>query len=167
MFRALLKEMIDKKYPNNSKFAEEAGLSPGHVSDILSGRRSCKEASLDKILLTLNLNKEDEKELIKEWCFEKTGNKLKKEYEELEESNKNMKKVLEKVKNEKILVEEIESMKSYKDFYENIFSGLNKEEAREIVRAITDKLKVIALDRGKYEETKENFENLENIIKKI
>ena len=59
MFREVLKKMIEDKYSNNSKFAEDAGLSPGHLSDILSGRRSCKESSLDKILIALNLAKEN------------------------------------------------------------------------------------------------------------
>ena len=167
MFKELLKKMIDEKYVNNSKFAEEAGLSPGHLSDILSGRRSCKESSLDKILIALNLTKERERELVKEWSFEKTGNKLRKEFEELETNNKEMKKVLDKVKNERILLEEIDTMKSYEDFYNNIFRGLTKEESLEVVKAITEKLKIIAIDKGKYEETKENFENIEKIAKKL
>ncbi|MFV0580242.1 MAG: hypothetical protein ACK5NU_16485 [Fusobacterium ulcerans] len=167
MFKKLLKKMIDEKYANNSKFADEAGLSPGHLSDILSGRRSCKESSLDKILIALNLNKEKERELVKEWSFEKTGNKLRKEFEELETNNKEMKAVLDKVKNERILLEEIDTMKSYEEFYNNIFKGLTKDEALEVVKAITEKLKIIAIDKGKYEETKENFENIENITKKI
>lgn len=167
MFREVLKKMIEDKYSNNSKFAEEAGLSPGHLSDILSGRRSCKESSLDKILIALNLAKEKERELVKEWSFEKTGNKLRKEFEELEDSNKKMKAVLDKVKNERILLEEIDMMKSYEDFYNNIFKGLTKEESLEVVKAITEKLKVIAVDKGRYEETKENFENIEKITKKL
>lgn len=167
MFKELLKKMIDEKYANNSKFAEEAGLSPGHLSDILSGRRSCKESSLDKILIALNLTKEKERELIKEWSFEKTGNKLRKEFEELETNNKEMKKVLDKVKNERILLEEIDTMKSYEDFYNNIFKGLTKEESLEVVKVITEKLKVIAIEKGKYEETKESFNNIGNILKSI
>ena len=167
MFREVLKKMIEDKYSNSSKFAEDAGLSPGHLSDILSGRRSCKESSLDKILIALNLAKEKERELVKEWSFEKTGNKLRKEFEELEDSNKKMKAVLDKVKNERILLEEIDMMKSYEDFYNNIFKGLTKEESLEVVKAITEKLKVIAIDKGRYEETKENFENIEKITKKL
>lgn len=167
MFKDLLKKIIEEKYSSNSKFAEEAGLSAGHLSDILSGRRSCKESSLDKMLAVLALPKNLEKELVKEWCFEKTGNKLKEEFEELEKDNKNMKKVLDKVKNERILLEEINNMKTYENFYNNIFKGLSKDEAREIVKAITEKLKLIALDKGKFEESKKNFENLDKIINNL
>lgn len=36
-----------------------------------------------------------------------------------------------------------------------------------MVNAITEKLEVTAVDKGRYEETKENFENIEKITKKL
>ena len=71
------------------------------------------------------------------------------------------------IRHRPLLLEEIDMMKSYEDFYNNIFKGLTKEESLEVVKAITEKLKVIAIDKGRYEETKENFENIEKITKKL
>ena len=75
-----------------------------------------------------------------------------------------MLKVLKSMENEKTLMKKINEMKNYEEFYESVFKGLTPEEAQEVLIAISDKLKLIALKKGKLDK---DFKNLDNIIKKI
>lgn len=78
-----------------------------------------------------------------------------------------MLKVLKSVENENTLMKKIEDMKNYEEFYESVFKNLTAEETQEVLTAISDKLKLIALKKGKLEQVDEDFKNLDNIIQKI
>ncbi len=43
MFKELLKKIIEEKYSSNSKFAEEAGLSAGHLVIFFQGEEVAKK----------------------------------------------------------------------------------------------------------------------------
>lgn len=167
MFGKILEEMIKNKYDNKTRFAEECDISKGHLSDIINGRTLPREDNLKLMIEKLRLSKNEEELLIKEWSFDKTGNILRDKYEKLEKENAEMLKVLKSVENEKILMKKIEDMKNYEEFYESVFKNLTAEETQEVLTAISDKLKLIALKKGKLEEVDEDFKNLDNIIQKI
>lgn len=167
MFGKILEEMIKNKYENKTRFAEECGISKGHLSDIITGRTLPREDNLKLMIEKLRLSKNEEELLIKEWSFDKTGNMLRDKYEKLEKENAEMLKVLKSVENEKTLMKKIEDMKNYEEFYESVFKNLTAEETQEVLIAISDKLKLIALKKGKLEEVDEDFKNLDNIIQKI
>lgn len=167
MFGKILEEMIKNKYENKTRFAEECGISKGHLSDIITGRTLPREDNLKLMIEKLRLSKNEEELLIKEWSFDKTGNMLRDKYEKLEKENAEMLKVLKSVENEKTLMKKIEDMKNYEEFYESVFKNLTAEETQEVLTAISDKLKLIALKKGKLEQVDEDFKNLDNIIQKI
>lgn len=167
MFGKILEEMIKNKYENKTRFAEECDISKGHLSDIINGRTLPREDNLKLMIEKLRLSKNEEELLIKEWSFDKTGNILRDRYEKLEKENAEMLKVLKSVENEKTLMKKIEDMRNYEEFYESVFKNLTAEETQEVLTAISDKLKLIALKKGKLEEVDEDFKNLDNIIQKI
>ena len=167
MFGKILEEMIKNKYEKKTRFAEECGISKGHLSDIITGRTLPREDNLKLMIEKLRLSKNEEELLIKEWSFDKTGNMLRDKYEKLEKENAEMLKVLKSVENEKTLMKKIEDMKNYEEFYESVFKNLTAEETQEVLTAISDKLKLIALKKGKLEQVDEDFKNLDNIIQKI
>lgn len=167
MFGKILEEMIKNKYDNKTRFAEECDISKGHLSDIITGRTLPREDNLKLMIEKLRLSKKEEELLIKEWSFDKTGNMLRDKYEKLEKENAEMLKVLKSVENEKALMKKIEDMKNYEEFYESVFKNLTTEEAQEVLTAISDKLKLIALKKGKLDQVNEEFKNLDNIIQKI
>ncbi len=167
MFGKILDEMIKKKYDNKTRFAEECNISKGHLSDIISGRTLPREDNLKLMIEKLRASKEEEEILIKEWSFDKTGNMLRERYEKLEKENAEMLKVLKSVENEKTLMKKIEEMKNYEEFYDKVFKGLTPSEAKEVLMAISDKLKLIALNKGKLEEVKDDFKDFEKVIEKL
>lgn len=167
MFGKVLEELIKNKYDNKTRFAEECNISKGHLSDIITGRTLPREDNLKLMIEKLNLSNSEEELLIKEWSFDKTGNMLRKKYEKLEKENAEMLKVLKSVENEKTLMKKIEDMKNYEEFYERVFKGLTPSESKEVVKAISDKLKLIALNNGKLEKVKDDFEELEKAIEKL
>ena len=168
MFKETLRKLILENFENLSSFAEKSGLSSGHLSDILSGRRNCKAENLDKMIKVLKekVDKNSIDELEKYWCFSKTEGKLEEKYNSLEKENKNMKEVLAKLKSDKEMLEQLEEMKSYEEFYKNIFEGLTPEESRQVIQDITERLKLISLEKGTFEETKKYFDNITNILNK-
>lgn len=167
MFGKLLEEFVIRKYDKKARFAEECNISTGHLSDIMKGRILPREDTLYLMVEKLSLNLEDKEKFLKEWSFDKTGNILRDKYEKLEKENSEMLKVLKSMENEKTLMKKINEMKNYEEFYESVFKGLTTEEAQEVLTAISDKLKLIALKKGKLDKLDKDFENLDNIIKKI
>ena len=168
MFIKLLKKLITENFESASYFANEAGLSAGYLSDILSGRRNCKAENLDKMIQVLK-KKVDSKtvqELEKYWCFNRTDGKLENLFEKMEQENKNMKEVLSKIKSDKEMLEQIENLKSYEEFYKNIFEGLTPEESKQVIKDITERLKLISLEKGTFEEAKQYFDNINSILDK-
>lgn len=97
-FIELLKKRIGENFQSKYEFSKKCGISSGHVSDILTGRRVCKKITLEKMLLALNLDKEKEKELITEWCFYRTEDLMKEDYLKLKEENRKLKNTLKKIK---------------------------------------------------------------------
>ncbi len=77
-----------------------------------------------------------------------------------------MKEVLAKLKSDKEMLEQLEEMKSYEEFYKNIFEGLTPEESRQVIQDITERLKLISLEKGTFEETKKYFDNINKIVNK-
>ena len=140
MFGKILEEMIKNKYENKTRFAEECGISKGHLSDIITGRTLPREDNLKLMIEKLRLSKNEEELLIKEWSFDKTGNMLRDKYEKLEKENAEMLKVLKSVENEKTLMKKIEDMKNYEEFYESVFKNLTAEEQLQIACSIIDDL---------------------------
>lgn len=167
MFGKVLEEMVMNRYDNKTRFAEECGISKGHLSDFISGRTLPREDNLNLMIEKLKLSKNEKELLLKEWSFDKTGNILREKYEKLEKENAEMLKVLKSVEKERTLMKKIEEMRNYEEFYERVFKGLTPLEAKEVLTAISDKLKLIALNNGKLEKVKDDFEDLEKVILKL
>lgn len=167
MFGDALKKMMVKKKVGVSKFNKLTGISAGYMSDLQKNRYLPSPEKLDIIIKTLELNEEEAKELKEKWTFSKTGNVLAPDYEKLKESNKNMKIVLQNVKKETDLLKELEIMEDYKKIYDTIFGNLSTEESKELLKAISEKLEIFALRKGKYEQVKEKLDKLNKIIKEI
>lgn len=167
MFGKVLDEMIKEKFQSKTEFAKLCNFSNGHLTDLIKGRTLPKEENLQMIIEILRLDKTKKEILEKEWGLDKAGEFLRKKYEKLEEDNRNMFEVLKRVENERILMGKIDKMKVYEMFYNNIFSGLNVEESKAVLKAIRDRLMLIAIDKKNVEKTKEKFEKLDKIIEKI
>lgn len=65
------------------------------------------------------------------------------------------------------LVDKIKSLKNYKTIYDLLFSNLTKEESKELLKSISEKLELMALRKGKYEEVEEQIKELNKIIESI
>lgn len=65
------------------------------------------------------------------------------------------------------LVDKIESLKNYKTIYDLLFSNLNQEESKELLKSISEKLELMALRKGKYKEVEEQIKKLNKIIESI
>lgn len=167
MFGEILEKMMDKKNIGVSKFKELTGISAGYMSDLKKNRYLPSENKLNIIIKTLELNKEDEKELREEWALSKSGNNLRTTIKTLKENNNNMLNVLKNVKKENELAEQIEALSHYKTLYDLLFKDLNTEEAKELLKTISEKLEIIALRKNKHEEIKEKIEQLNKIVDSI
>lgn len=168
MFGEKLKKIIEKKYDNLSKFSESCGISKGHLNDILKGRILPKDATMKIFIEKLQpLNLDTEKELLREWAFDKSDGILRKDFEELENKNKDMLEVLKTMKSEKVLLEEVAQLKEYEAFYNLFFKDLSSEETKTVLKAMVKELKVMSIDSPKKELLKEKFEKLDKIIEQI
>lgn len=168
MFGKVLREFIEEKYSNGVRFAEEVGISTGHLSDILMGRVLPKKNKLEIFIDKLQpLSEEKRKKLIREWALDKSEGVLREDFEKMESENKNMLEVLKEVKNEKVLLKEIEELKEYENFYNLFFKELNSEETKAVLNAMVKELKVMSIDSPKKDLLKEKFEKLEKIIDSI
>lgn len=168
MFGEKLKEIIESKYDNLSKFSETCEISKGHLNDILKGRILPKDTTMKVFLKNLQpLTKEDEKMLLREWAFDKSDGILREDFKELETQNKNMLEVLKTVKKEKDLLEEIAMLKDYEAFYNIFFKDLSSEETKIVLNSMVRELKAMSVGNPKVNLLKEKFEKLEEIIDKI
>lgn len=168
MFGKVLRSFIENKYDSLAKFADECKVSTGYLNDLLSGRTLPKNQKLQIIIDNLKpLSEADEKLLLREWAFDKSDGVLRKDFEEIENQNKNMLQVLNSVKKEKELLQEISELKEYETFYNLFFKELSTEETRTVLNSILKELKVIAMDKGKTNEFKEKFEQVEKMINSI
>lgn len=168
MFGTILKKRILEKYDTYTDFAKKCNINKTTLSEVINNRKLPREKNLNIYLKNLQpLTEEQEKELIREWSFGRSKNKLRSDFENLENKNKNMLGVLSRVKNEQHLLEEVDQLKQYEEFYEILFKNLNANETKAVLKAILKELKIIALDNGKQEVLKPNFERLESIINKI
>lgn len=168
MFGKVLREFIEEKYSNGVRFAEEVGISTGHLSDILMGRVLPKKDKLEIFIDKLQpLSEEKRKKLIREWALDKSEGVLREDFEKMESENKNMLEVLKEVKNEKVLLKEIEELKEYENFYNLFFKELNSEETKAVLNAMVKELKVMSIDSPNSKILKEKFEKLEKIISEI
>ena len=100
MFGEVLEKMMNKKNIGVSKFRDITGISAGYMSDLKKNRYLPSEAKLNVIIETLELNKEDERELREEWALSKSGNNLRSTIETLKEKHDDMLSVLKNVKKE-------------------------------------------------------------------
>ena len=98
----------------------------------------------------MELNKEDERELREEWALSKSGNNSRSTIETLKEKNDDMLSVLKNKKKETKLAKQIETLSSYKAIYDILFKDLNTEEAKELLKAISEKLEILALRKNKH-----------------
>lgn len=168
MFGKTLRSLICTRYESLSKFADECKVSTGYINDLLSGRTLPKMPKLQIIIEKLQpLSNEDKKLLLREWAFDKADGILRKDFEELENENKNMLQVLSAVKKEKDLLEEITSLKEYESFYNLFFKELTVDETKMVLIAMLKELKIIAIDKGKTSIFKKRFEKIEELIKEI
>lgn len=167
MFGEVLEKMMNKKNIGVSKFRDITGISAGYMSDLKKNRYLPSEAKLNVIIETLELNKEDEKELREEWALSKSGNNLRSTIETLKEKNDDMLSVLKNVKKETELAKQIETLSSYKAIYDILFKDLNTEEAKELLKAISEKLEILALRKNKHNEAQSKIEELNKIIESM
>jgi len=65
------------------------------------------------------------------------------------------------------LVDKIKTLENYKTIYDLLFSNLTKEESKELLKSISEKLELMALRKGKYEEAEEQIKELNKIIESI
>lgn len=168
MFGKILRNFIEKKYESQAKFAEECNVSTGYLNDLLSGRTLPKNQKLEIIINKLKpLTLEEEKTILREWAFDKSDGILRKDFEELENKNKDMLEVLKTMKSEKVLLEEVAQLKEYEAFYNLFFKDLSSEETKTVLKAMVKELKVMSIDSPKKELLKEKFEKLDEIIENI
>lgn len=167
MFGKVLAELMDKKEIGVAKFRDLTGISAGYMSDLKKNRYLPSKAKLEIIVTTLNLNTEEEKLLREEWALDKSSGELRSTVDTLKEKNKDMLTVLKNVKKEKEMAEEIKSLESYKAVYDLLFSDLDTEEAKELLKSISEKLEIIALRKNRYEKVKKKIEELNSIIESI
>lgn len=167
MFGEVLEKMMNKKNIGVSKFRDITGISAGYMSDLKKNRYLPSEAKLNVIIETLELNKEDERELREEWALSKSGNNLRSTIETLKEKNDDMLSVLKNVKKETELAKQIETLSSYKTIYDILFKDLNTEEAKELLKAISEKLEILALRKNKHNEAQSKIEELNKIIESM
>lgn len=168
MFGKVLRNLIENKYKSQAKFAEECSISTGYLNDLLSGRTLPKNQKLEIIINKLRpLSIEDEKLLLREWAFDKSDGILRKDFEEIEEKNKDMLEVLKTMRKEKDLLEEVAQLKEYESFYNLFFKDLSSEETKTVLKAMVKELKVMSIDSPKKELLKGKFEKLDEIINKI
>lgn len=165
MFGDKLRELIEKKYDTQAKFADVCNIPRSTLSDVINNKKIPRENNLNLYIEKLQpLSKEDEAELIKEWTLGKTNGKYKKEIEELEKKNKNMVEVLKSVKKEKDLLEEISNLKQYEAFYNLFFEDLTIDETKIVLHSLIKELKIIYIDNGKMELYKTKFKSIEKMI---
>lgn len=165
MFGDKLRELIDKKFDTQAKFADICNIPRSTLSDVLNNKKIPRENNLNLYIEKLQpLSKEEEAELIKEWTLGKTNGKYKKEIEELEKKNKNMIEVLKSVKKERDLLEEISTLKQYEAFYNLFFKDLTIEETKIVLHSLLKELKIIYIDNGKINLYKAKFKNIEEMI---
>lgn len=167
MFGDTLKKMMVNKEIGVSKFKKMTGISAGYMSDLQKNKYLPSSEKLEIIIKTLNLNEKEAKELKEEWVFSKTRDVLTSEYKDLKKSNENMKTVLQNVKKETELLEELKIMEEYKKVYEILFGDLSEAESKEMLKTISEKLKIFAMEKGKYHQIKEKLEKLNRIIESI
>lgn len=167
MFGETLAELMKKKNIGVAKFRDITGISAGYMSDLKKNRYLPSKTKLEVIITTLELNKEEEFLLREEWALSKSDDSLRETVIDLKEKNKDMLGVLKRVKKENELADEIKSLENYKVVYDLLFSDLNQDEAKELLKSISEKLEIIALRKNKYEKVKEKIEKLNNIIESI
>ena len=167
MFGEVLEKMMNKKNIGVSRFRDITGISAGYMSDLKKNRYLPSTAKLDVIIETLELNKEDEKELREEWALSKGGNNLRNTIETLKEKNDDMLSVLKNVKKETELAKQIETLSSYKAIYDILFKDLDAEEAKELLKTISEKLEILALRKNKHDKVQNQIEELNKIIESI
>lgn len=167
MFGKELEKMILERYDNKKKFADECKISAGHLNDFIKGRSFPKEEILNKIFLKLSLNEKKKEYLLEEWAHGKSSNILREKINKLETENSNMKDVLKNLDKEIILKEKVDSLKAYEDFYNLIFKDLTLEEKEEMLNVIMDKVKLLAIEKNKYEDTKEKINLIKDKINQL
>lgn len=167
MFGETLKILMDEKNIGVAKFKRLTGISAGYMSDLQKGKYLPSTERLEIIIKTLNLDEDEENKLKEEWSFSKTSGILAHKYNTLKENNKNMKNVLKSVKKETELVEEIRALEVYKKIYDILFGHLSEDEAKELLKAISEKLEIFARRKNKFEQVSEKIERLNSIIESI
>ncbi|MGN0944115.1 hypothetical protein [Fusobacterium varium] len=167
MFGEILTELMMKKNMGVAKFRDITGISAGYMSDLKKNRYLPSKTKLEIIIATLELNKDEELQLREEWALSKSDDSLRKTVIKLKEKNKDMLDVLKSVKKENELANEIKSLENYKIVYDLLFSDLNQDEAKELLKSISEKLEIIALRKNKYDKVKNKIEKLNSIIESI
>lgn len=167
MFGEVLTELMEKKNIGVAKFRDITGISAGYMSDLKKNRYLPSKSKLEIIITTLELNKEEELLLREEWALSKSDDSLRNTVINLKEKNKDMLNVLKSVKKENEMADEIKNLESYKSIYDLLFSDLDQEEAKELLKAISEKLEIIALRKNKHEKVKNKIKELNNIIESI
>lgn len=167
MFGEVLTELMKKKNIGVAKFRDITGISAGYMSDLKKNRYLPSKVKLEVIITTLELSKEEELLLREEWALSKSDDSLRETVIDLKEKNKDMLGVLKRVKKENELADEIKSLENYKTVYDLLFSDLNQDEAKELLKSISEKLEIMALRKNKYEKVKNKIERLNNIIESI
>lgn len=167
MFGEVLTELMEKKNIGVAKFRDITGISAGYMSDLKKNRYLPSKSKLEVIITTLELNREEELLLREEWALSKSDDSLRKTVSNLKEKNKDMLSVLKSVKKENELADEIKDLENYKAIYNLLFSDLSQDEAKELLKSISEKLEIIALRKNKYEKVKKKIEELNSIIESI
>ena len=167
MFGEILTELMMKKNMGVAKFRDITGISAGYMSDLKKNRYLPSKTKLEIIIATLELTKDEELQLREEWALSKSDDSLRKTVITLKEKNKDMLDVLKSVKKENELANEIKNLENYKAIYDLLFSDLNQDEAKELLKSISEKLEIIALRKNKYDKVKNKIEKLNSIIESI
>lgn len=167
MFGEVLTELMEKKDIGVAKFRDITGISAGYMSDLKKNRYLPSKSKLEIIITTLELNKEEELLLREEWALSKSDDSLRNTVTNLKEKNKDMLNVLKSVKKENEMANEIKNLENYKSVYNLLFSDLDQEEAKELLKTISEKLEIIALRKNKHEKVKNKIKELNNIIESI
>lgn len=167
MFGEELKKMMNNKDISLTKFKNITGISAGYMGDLQKNRYLPSKEKLYIIIEALHCTETEKKLLLEEWALTKSGDSLRNTVTSLKHKNENMLNVLKNVKKETELMSEMEKLNSYKKMYDLFFGDLDTNEAKELLKTISEKLEIIALRKNRYEEAKEKIKQLKDIVDSI
>lgn len=160
---------LQKKY-TLEKLANEIGVTKSTVLKYENGSIAIPSDKIEKIAKALKVSPgflmgwEENTIITKEELLSLTNERY---LGEIDKKKENIGKYFLEDYSIEELVDKIKSLKNYKTIYDLLFSNLNQEESKELLKSISEKLELMALRKGKYKEVEEQIKKLNKIIESI